>query len=121
MAWLGEKFRDMPFGLTRGMSADELSDRLGPPEVRGRARWSVWMRTLDTDRDALFRTPGLRDFAHAWFHNIEVGFIRDDLVAVFGGREGPTGHIKPVLDDDTASAVPKATPALDARFAAWLA
>ena len=64
--------------------------------------------------------PGLRDFAYQWFHNIEVGFVRDDLVAVFGGREGPHGHQEPALDDDDAAAVKKATPKLDAVFAPWL-
>jgi hypothetical protein len=64
--------------------------------------------------------PGLRDFAFGWFHNIDVGYIRDDLVSVFGGREGPHGHEEPVLDDDTPEAVEKATPKLDERFAEWV-
>lgn len=64
--------------------------------------------------------PGLRRFAYAWFHNIEVGFIRDDFVSVFGSRDGPYGHKEPVLDDDDAAAVEKATPKLDEVFAPWL-
>jgi hypothetical protein len=69
----------------------------------------------------LIDKPGLRQFAYRWFHRLgDAGYIRDDLVAVFGGREGPTGHQEPVLDDDDADAVQKATPKLDAVFAPWL-
>lgn len=64
--------------------------------------------------------PGLRQFAHGWFHNIGGSFIRDDLVAVFGARTGPTGHAEPVLDDDDWAAVDLATPTLDGRFGAWV-
>jgi hypothetical protein len=64
--------------------------------------------------------PGLRDFAFQWFHNIEVGYVRDDLASVFGGREGPHGHEEPALDDDDEAAVKTATPKLDAVFAKWV-
>jgi hypothetical protein len=65
--------------------------------------------------------PGLRQFAYRWFHRLgDVGYIRDDLVAVFGGRENRYGHQEPVIDDDDAAAVKKATPKLDAVFAPWL-
>jgi hypothetical protein len=70
--------------------------------------------------DHLRDRPGLRHFAYAWFHNIKVGFIRDDLVGVFGSREGPTGHAEPVLDDDDWAAVDRATPVLDERFGQWV-
>jgi hypothetical protein len=75
-----------------------------------RGLWNVHLRDL----------PELRRFAHAWFHNIEVGFIRHDLVGVFGAREGPTGHAEPVLDDDDWAAFDRATPVLDARFGQWV-
>jgi hypothetical protein len=65
--------------------------------------------------------PGLRDFAHAWFHNIEVGYIVFDLIGVFGARPGPHGHDEPVLDDDDWAAVDRAAKPLDARFAQFLA
>jgi hypothetical protein len=68
----------------------------------------------------LIDRPGLRRFAYQWFHNIGGVFIRDDLVAVFGGRKGPYGHEEPVLDADDAAAVKRATPKLDATFAPWL-
>jgi hypothetical protein len=64
--------------------------------------------------------PGLRAFANRWFHNMEEIYIDDDLVAVFGAREGPYGHDEPVLDDDDWPAVDKATPTLDRRFAQWV-
>jgi hypothetical protein len=62
---------------------------------------------------------GLRQFAHGWFHNIGGSYIIDDLVKVFGGREGPYGHTEAVLDSDNWAAVDRATLALDKRFAAW--
>jgi hypothetical protein len=65
-------------------------------------------------------TPGLRHFAHAWFHNIGGAFYRDDLVAVFGERMGPHGHKEPVLDDDDWKAVDRATKKLDAVFKKYL-
>ncbi len=68
----------------------------------------------------LVSLPGLGRFAFGWFHNIGGKYIRDDLVAVFGGREGKHGHEEPVLDDDTWDAVDKATERLDAVFAEWL-
>lgn len=64
--------------------------------------------------------PGLRSFALGWFHNSGGPFIRDDLIQVFGGRKGPYGHQEPALDDDDWPNVEKATPTLDARFAAWV-
>lgn len=64
--------------------------------------------------------PGLRDFAYRWFHNIEVGYVITDFISVFGKREGPHGHNEPILDDDDATAVKKATAKLDAVFAPWL-
>ncbi len=65
--------------------------------------------------------PGLRQFAYRWFHRLgDVGYVITDLIAVFGKREGPTGHDEPSLDDDDAAAVKKATPKLDAIFAPWL-
>jgi hypothetical protein len=68
----------------------------------------------------LIDRPGLRRFAYQWFHNIGGTFIRDDLVAVFGGRKGPYGHEEPALDTDDAAAVKRATPKLDTTFAPWL-
>jgi hypothetical protein len=64
--------------------------------------------------------PGLRDFAHGWFHNIDHGYVIFDLIKVFGHRPGPHGHDEPILDDDDPKAVDKATPALDKRFARWV-
>jgi hypothetical protein len=63
---------------------------------------------------------GLRAFAFGWFHNIGGSFIRDDLVTVFGGRQGPYGHREAALDDDAWANVDRAAAALDARFAAWV-
>lgn len=68
----------------------------------------------------LVPVPGLRDFAYGWFHNIGGSYIRDDLVSVFGAREGPHGHDEPVLDDDTWDAVSRAIPTLNRRFIAWV-
>ncbi len=53
---------------------------------------------------------GLRDFAFAWFHNMEGSYVSDDLIDVFGARKGPYGHDEPVLDDDDWSVVDKASP-----------
>jgi hypothetical protein len=64
--------------------------------------------------------PGFRDFTHGYFHNMGKKFIRDDLVEVFGSREGPYGHAEPILDDDDWSLVDRATPAFDRRFADFI-
>lgn len=65
--------------------------------------------------------PGLRQFAYRWFHRLgDAGYIIFDLIEVFGGREGPTGHDEPAIDTDDAAVVKKATPKLDAAFAPWL-
>jgi hypothetical protein len=64
--------------------------------------------------------PGLRALAYQWFHNIGGTYIRDDLVAVFGARQGPDGHTEPRLDDDDWPAVDRAAPTLDRRFAQWV-
>ena len=64
--------------------------------------------------------PDLRQFVYGWFHNIGGRFIRDDLVQVFGSREGKYGHQEPVLDDDTWDAVDRATEHLDSVFSAWV-
>jgi hypothetical protein len=71
----------------------------------------LWDNHLKSDGE-------LKRFAYGWFHNIG-SFIRDDLVAVFGKREGPTGHDEPILDNDDWVSVDKATPILDERFAKW--
>jgi hypothetical protein len=71
--------------------------------------------------DRLRDLPELRDFAFGYFHNIgRRGFIRDDLVSVFGARPGPHGHAEAVLDDDSWPNVDRAAPILDERFAPWL-
>lgn len=64
--------------------------------------------------------PGLRQFAFRWFHNLDDLWITRDLIAVFGERTDQYSHKEPVLDDDDAAAVKKATPKLDAVFAPWL-
>lgn len=80
---------------------------------------AVWPRGLWDIH--LVDKPGLRRFAYSWFHRLgDGGFIRDDLIAVFGGRENQYGHQEPVIDDDNADTVKKATPKLDAVFAPWL-
>ena len=87
-------------------------------EVRGsklveaalpRGLWDIHLKDL----------PGFRHFAFEWMHNIGGKYIRDDLVTVFGSREGPYGHAEAVLDNDDWQAVDKATPVLDRRFAEW--
>jgi hypothetical protein len=206
-AWLSDRFPEpRPFGYTSGLTADELTRRVGvtPIEIGvGKYRRAYWSRALDAQRavvlgfdaevcaiqldearelcgrcgvppkpvvgvfaawaaqrelfDAtragvhapllnevragkrkgselmavayprglwdvhLIDRPGLRDFAHRWFHNIDGVFIDRDMIAVFGAREGPYGHPEPVLDDDDAKAVKKATRKLDTVFAPWLA
>jgi hypothetical protein len=70
--------------------------------------------------DHLVDKPGLRLFAYSWFNHLDEGYIRDDLVAVFGSRENEYGHDEPVLDDDTWEAVDRASPRLDRVFAEWL-
>jgi hypothetical protein len=70
--------------------------------------------------DHLRDFPELRTFAFGWFHNIGGKFIRDDLVEVFGSREGPHGHAEPILDDDDWDAVDRAAASLDSRFEAWV-
>jgi hypothetical protein len=65
-------------------------------------------------------TPGLRDFAYGWFHNIDHGYIVFDFIQVFGSRPGPHGHDEPVLDTDDPKAVEKAAKALDTRFAEFI-
>ncbi len=65
--------------------------------------------------------PGLRGFAYGWFHNVgKQGFIRDDLVAVFGGVEGEHGHQRVAIDDDPWDFVDRATAKLDQVFAEWV-
>jgi hypothetical protein len=65
--------------------------------------------------------PDLYDFTYGWFHHVGgVGYIVDDLVKVFGGREGKHGHTEPVLDEDSWDAVDKAAPVLDGVFSQWL-
>ena len=202
LAWMTNKFKELPYGIAFGMAPDEVTKRFGvePEKIPVGQKWS---RVLDADRTikldydgrecrivvdqageltsrhgvpakpvvgvfvawaaqrglldaaragahaALFEEvragkrkgselldaawprglwdvhlvdkPGLREFAYRWFHRLgDVGYIRDDLIAVFGKREGPTGHDEPVIDDDDAAAVKKATPKLDAVFAPWL-
>jgi hypothetical protein len=76
-----------------------------------RGLWDIHIKDLD----------GLRRFAFGWFHNIPSGtFIRDDLVKVFGGRQGPHGHEQPDLDQASWQAVDRATAVLDRRFKKWL-
>lgn len=67
----------------------------------------------------LIDKPELQRFAHRWFHRLGDAYIVHDLIELFGGREGPTGHAEPVIDDE-ADAVAKATPKFDERFARWL-
>jgi hypothetical protein len=74
-----------------------------------RGSWDVHLKDL----------PGFRHFAFEWIHNIGGKFIRDDLVSVFGSRQGPYGHTEAVLDNDDWQTVDKATPVLDRRFAEW--
>lgn len=74
-----------------------------------RGLWDIHLKDL----------PGFRHFAFEWMHNIDEKFIRDDLVSVFGSREGPYGHAEAVLDNDDWQAVDAATPVLDRRFADW--
>jgi hypothetical protein len=74
-----------------------------------RGLWDIHLKDL----------PGLRPFAYEWMHNIDGKYIRDDLVSVFGSREGSHGHAEPVLDDDDWPAVDRATPVLDRRFSEW--
>jgi hypothetical protein len=93
---------DVRAGKRKG---SELLDAAWP-----RGLWSVH----------LVDKPGLRQFAHSWFHNIGGVFINQDLIAVFGERTDQHGHPAPVLDDDDPAAVKKATPKLDAVFTPWL-
>jgi hypothetical protein len=79
---------------------------------------AAWPRGLWGNH--LIDKPGLRHFAYGWFHRLKDAYIIADLIELFGSREGPTGHNEPVLDDDDATAVKKATPKLDAVFAPWL-
>jgi hypothetical protein len=74
-----------------------------------RGLWDIHLKDL----------PGFRQFAFEWMHNIGGKYIRDDLVSVFGSREGAYGHAEAVLDNDDWQAVDKATPVLDRRFAEW--
>jgi hypothetical protein len=74
-----------------------------------RGLWDIHLKNL----------PGLRHFAFEWMHNIGGKYIRDDLVSVFGSREGPHGHAEAVLDSDDWEAVDMATPVLDCCFAEW--
>src|SRR5262245_66175851 len=67
-----------------------------------RGLWDIHLKDL----------PGLRHFAFEWMHNIGGKFIRDDLVGVFGSREGPHGHAQAALENDDWQAVDKATPML---------
>lgn len=204
IAWLKENFPEpVPFGVSHGMSSDEITHRLGGAPYRPwPAQFRCWRKVLDPARDVIFDvtdhgqisvriaharelasprhpakplaglflawaagrglidvarfaahadllaavrrrenkgsdlltaaiprgiwdihlkdTPGLRDFAYGWFHNIEHGYIVSDLIAVFGVRQGKHGHKEPVLDNDDWNAVDRAAPALDARFAAFV-
>lgn len=203
LVWLNPKLPDsLPFGLTFGMSVEDITGMLGEPAGQigslG-ARRPYWERVLDPARDIVFQVepktftirvneareltprwesrpfvglfvawlahrgflestafpghaallatlrkrevrgsklveaalprglwdihlkdlPGFRHFAFEWMHNIGGKYIRDDLVTVFGSREGPHGHTEAVLDSDDWQAVDKATPVLDRRFAEW--
>ncbi len=85
----------------------------GSDLVEGALSRGLWDRHLKA-------LPGLGVFAFGWFHNQGGNYIRDDLVAVFGGRVGEHGHNEPILDDDTWEAVDMATAKLDGVFANWL-
>jgi hypothetical protein len=74
-----------------------------------RGLWDIHLKDL----------PGLRNFAYGWMHNIDGLSMSDDLVSVFGSREGDFGHDEAALDDDDWREVDKATPVLDRRFAEW--
>jgi hypothetical protein len=74
-----------------------------------RGLWDIHLKDL----------PGFRDFAYEWLHRLGETWIRDDLVSVFGSREGPYGHAEAVLDSDDWQEVDRATPVLDRRFAQW--
>jgi hypothetical protein len=104
---------------SRFSAHSELVERIRRREAKGseliasalpRGLWDEHLRDV----------PDLRTFAFGYFHNMGKKFIRDDLVEVFGSREGPYGHAEPVLDDDDWAAVDRATPAFDQRFAAFL-
>jgi hypothetical protein len=116
VAWAAQ--RDLLDPTRVGSHASLLEDIRAGKRKGSELLSAAWPRGLWDIH--LVDKPGLRDFAFQWFHNIQVGYIRDDLVAVFGGREGSHGHEEPVLDDDDAKAVKKATRKLDAVFAPWL-
>ncbi|MCP3059570.1 hypothetical protein LXT21_12360 [Myxococcus sp. K38C18041901] len=96
-----------------------LLGRVRNQEAQGSVLYDAALSRGLWDRH-LVDAPGLRRFAHGWFHNMGGSFIRDDLGKVFGMRQGPHGHDEPVLDDDAWAAVDRATPVLDARFAQWV-
>ncbi|MCA9664030.1 MAG: hypothetical protein KC503_00535 [Myxococcales bacterium] len=84
-------------------------------EAFGRGLWDSHVENLRA-RDAI----GLRAQLYRYCHNIGGEWIKKDLIALFGGREGPYGHQEPDLDDDGAEAVAKASARFDEQFKRWL-
>jgi len=104
-----ERFRDNA-ALLAAVRKREQKGSAFVDAALARGLWDIHLRD----------EPGLRDHAYNWFNNMEGIYIDEDLIAVFGAREGPYGPDRPLLDDDDWPAVDKATPTLDRRFAQWV-
>ena len=98
----------------------ELADAVKARQAQGSALVrAAYPRGLwDTH---IARSPGdaLCMAIYRFFWWLQVGARNADLKQVFGWKD--RSHEPLDLDDDTWEAVDRATPALDARFAKWLA
>lgn len=65
--------------------------------------------------------PGLRQFAHSYFHHMRGIWLKEDLKTMFGSRQGPYGHDDPVLDDDPAEIYDALFAVFDKQFADYKA
>ena len=63
--------------------------------------------------------PGLRDFAHSYFHHFGGFWITKDLIDLFGKREGRYGHDEPILDDDSPDIYEKVFARFNVQFEAY--
>ncbi|RSZ55320.1 hypothetical protein HF313_06425 [Massilia atriviolacea] len=69
----------------------------------------------------LVNAPGLRQFAHTYFHHFDGIWLNTDLKTMFGKREGRYGHDEPLLDDDPATIYDALFAVVDQQFADWKA
>lgn len=113
-AWAAAKnlLDESAFGPHAALVASLRQRKANPDEVAKVALpRGLWDSHLKKD-------PKLRITAYRWFRNMKGLSRKNDLIAVFGKRKGPTGLEEPKLDEASWAAVDKASKVLASRFAA---